>query len=1044
MSFQLHHHLTAKSFKPVLTKSDKDSFLKVNEKGDFAVLFPGQLKRRASATYTELVKIDPKITDTVPDEPGTTPLHGGIQSINHSIPLKLRLFTPDGREFTANQVTLADLKKFRDQRGRPKGKWSYILTGEASRLAVDEENEKGLGITNLRGVFALGLLETVASESAPPLVNNTKLRATRQSFPFDLFRVGTFVAEISLQSGAQWKGSMRLVNPDGVAVASTTSRKLTFAVGLRTLDKSRDAAGKVRQWTLEVAPQGGVLVGSPHLSATVIGSGRITIEAVASRIDRLLGKRGEFINIFGENKDGEALGRLKIKDVASAETIDMHHLLDDVVEGVPQDSNVDPGEIDANIVYTVARRSEDVGHDLKLDVDSLEVGTIDFVIGPGDKLGAAVPTVKLTIAVSGAAKIKFHGATLATGKVRGGKFQMEVGITRDSDGTPRVVTAMPDSPFDIDISGTVEAALLATFGFLGLLTGFSVTEFVEDKINKAFVAGLRDLFSNPTLAPSILMTVFGAHLTYKPFRFEGGDLVFDHIAPIEPEPQPTPDYQGAIGRSFNQLMPGKVSFMPPKLPNTWTANNLSKIDHVVVVMMENRSYDHVLGYRARTDINDGADGLTDAMIKSIEAAPGGPFNLRNLREASFPKNAVNLMTRLPKGVGHGLDDVTEQLSVRIAGPNNRQINSPKGFVDNFKPRLNSDPMGVVSDDVLGFYDEKDLLFYKYLAENYAYSDRFFCSHPGPTLPNRMYSLTGDLQHDRFGVPILENNHGDNFLLSRAPTIYDFLARKGVSFRVYESFPSATMLRMFARYATDTTNIVPIERLAADVKRGDLPAFTAIEPAMHHHPQNDDHPDADMHRGQIFVRDVYRILRSNAALWAKTLLIVTYDEHGGLYDHVVPPTADVLHTSSGLVVDGTPDGPPTPGTGPSAMLAVPYGVRVPTFVVSPFAMRGKGPSLVLDHCSILKTVLARFWGGEKPFLSDRVHVSHSFDSFLTEPAPRTVPDFDDTLLKPLPITVRSAPSRTTQIITPPLSRKDMRIGSVDFHALSGRWARQLGR
>jgi len=603
---------------------------------------------------------------------------------------------------------------------------------------------------------------------------------------------------------------------------------------------------------------------------------------------------------------------------------------------------------------------------------------------------------------------------------------------------------MPDSPFDIDISGAVEAALLATFGFLGLLTGFSVTEFVEDKINKAFVAGLRDLFSNPTLAPSILMTVFGAHLTYKPFRFEGGDLVFDHIAPIEPEPQPTPDYQGAIGRSFNQLMPGKVSFMPPKLPNTWTANNLSKIDHVVVVMMENRSYDHVLGYRARTDINDGADGLTDAMIKSIEAAPGGPFNLRNLREASFPKNAVNLMTRLPKGVGHGLDDVTEQLSVRIAGPNNRQINSPKGFVDNFKPRLNSDPMGVVSDDVLGFYDEKDLLFYKYLAENYAYSDRFFCSHPGPTLPNRMYSLTGDLQHDRFGVPILENNHGDNFLLSRAPTIYDFLARKGVSFRVYESFPSATMLRMFARYATDTTNIVPIERLAADVKRGDLPAFTAIEPAMHHHPQNDDHPDADMHRGQIFVRDVYRILRSNAALWAKTLLIVTYDEHGGLYDHVVPPTADVLHTSSGLVVDGTPDGPPTPGTGPSAMLAVPYGVRVPTFVVSPFAMRGKGPSLVLDHCSILKTVLARFWGGAKPFLSDRVHVSHSFDSFLTEPAPRTVPDFDDTLLKPLPITVRSAPSRTTQIITPPLSRKDMRKGSVDFHALSGRWARQLGR
>jgi phospholipase C len=1042
MSFQLHHHLVARSFRPVLTKSGTESFFKVSEKGDFKVLFPGQLKRRVSATFVEERNVDPVVPEPVEGQPVVVPLHGGIQSLQHSIPLKLRIFTPDDQEFTANEITLADLKKFRDPRGRPKGSWSYTLTGESSRVALDDEDS--IGIKDAKGGLGLGLLETVASESARPLVNKVKLTATRQSFQFDLFRVGTFVAEISLQSGAQWRGSMRLIDPDGVSVASTTGKKLTFAVGLRTLNKSRDAAGKVRRWILEVAPQGGVVVGSPHLSATVIGSGRITIEAINSRIEALLGKHGEFIKVFGDNKDGEALGRLKITDVVSAETIDMHGLLDDVLEGIPQDGNADPGAIHADTVYTVARRSEDLGHDLKLDVDSLKVATIDFVIGPGNKLGATVPAVKLTVAVSGAAKVTFHGATLATAKVRGGAFEMEVGIKLDSDGTPKVVTAVPDSPFDIEFITAVKAALLATLGLGGLIAGFSVTDFVEDKINKGFVAGLRDLFSNPTLAPTILMTIFGAHLTYKPFRFEDGELVFDHIAPVEPEPKPTPDYQGAIGRSFNQLTAGKVSFIPPRLANTWAADNLNKIDHIVVVMMENRSYDHVLGYRARVDINDGADGLTEAMIQAIEAAPNGPFNVRNFREASFAKNAVNLMTQLPKGVGHELDDVAEQLSVRTAGPNNRQINSPKGFVENFKPRLKTNPMGVIPDDVLGFYDEKDLLFYKYLAENYAYCDRYFCSHPGPTLPNRMYSLSGDLAHDRFGVPILENNNGDNFLLSRAPTIYDFLVRKGLSFRVYESFPSATMLRMFARYATDTTNIVPLQRLAADVKRGDLPAFTAIEPAMHHHPQNDDHPDADMHRGQIFVRDVYKILRSNAALWQKTLLIITYDEHGGLYDHVVPPIADVLHTSGSPVLDSNPDGPPTPGTAPSTMLAIPYGVRVPTFVVSPFTTRGKGPSLILDHCSILKSVLARFWGGEKPFLSDRVHASHSFNSFLTEPAPRTVPDFDDTILKGLPITVRNAPSRTTQIITTPLTRKDMRKGSVDFHELSGRWARQLGR
>jgi phospholipase C len=385
--------------------------------------------------------------------------------------------------------------------------------------------------------------------------------------------------------------------------------------------------------------------------------------------------------------------------------------------------------------------------------------------------------------------------------------------------------------------------------------------------------------------------------------------------------------------------------------------------------------------------------------------------------------------------------------------------------------------------VLGFYDAKSLPFFAYLADNYAYCDRYFCSHPGPTLPNRMYSLVGDLQYDRHGFPIFANNNSDNFLLSRQHTIYDFLLRKGLDFRVYESEPSATMLRLFARYATDVAKIVSIESLAADVAPGGrgLPALTAIEPAMHHHPQNDDHPDADMHRGQIFLRDVYNTLRSNPAIWKKTLLIITYDEHGGLYDHVVPPTADVYSVSFDPVFEATPaarvlapspDEPvvsPTPGRlrgsavtagvlAPSdrvlttdplqplapAPLPVPYGVRVPTFVVSPWTARGKGPSTVLDHCSILKTVLARFMGADKPFMSDRVHAANSFDGYLTETEPRMdVPTFKGSL-PALPLGDRKAPSRTTRIVTSPLSRRAMRAGPVDYHELSGRWARQLGR
>jgi phospholipase C len=362
----------------------------------------------------------------------------------------------------------------------------------------------------------------------------------------------------------------------------------------------------------------------------------------------------------------------------------------------------------------------------------------------------------------------------------------------------------------------------------------------------------------------------------------------------------------------------------------------------------------------------------------------------------------------------------------------------------------------VAQSILGFYDEQELPFFAYLADNYAFCDTFFSAHPGPTLPNRMYSLTSDVQYDRYGFPILENNDGDNFLLSQAPTIYDLLLRNGHDFRVYESFPSVTMLRFFVRYATDTTNIVPLNRLAADVARGDLPAFTAIEPQMHAPPQDDDHPVADMHRGQLFIKRVYDTLTSNKDLWERTLLIITYDEHGGFYDHVIPPVADlygdpgpVLSSRSTAVTTSaarfgqTTHSPGSTEAFPSAdeplatpkVVTVQYGVRVPTFVVSPWTTPGRGPRLILDHCSILKTVLARFLGAEKPFLSDRVSASHSFEAFLGEAAPRMdVPAFTGSLPDlPLDPAEFVGPSRTTtRITTKPLKRKTMRQGPVDYH------------
>jgi phospholipase C len=103
--------------------------------------------------------------------------------------------------------------------------------------------------------------------------------------------------------------------------------------------------------------------------------------------------------------------------------------------------------------------------------------------------------------------------------------------------------------------------------------------------------------------------------------------------------------------------------------------------------------------------------------------------------------------------------------------------------------------------------------------------------------------------------------------------------------------------------------------------------TFIDPAMHHAPENDDHPPfADMLTGQIFIKRVYDALRSNKALWAKTLLIVTYDEHGGFYDHVIPPLADALSLPFVLTDGGVP-GPPTPAF--KADRTISYGLRSET-------------------------------------------------------------------------------------------------------------------
>jgi phospholipase C len=1044
MPFTLQHILVSELLYPETHETAQGISFSVSAQGSFQLLYPGRLQRDVQATVRHSMRIDTP-NPTVPDPPGPIdgpghpphptptpqPLHNGVQVTLEAIPLDLRIYDPNGQLFTRDEVTLSDLQKFRDLRGTPVGEWRFTLSGQ-SKLYMPSPafNES---VTDPKGVINLSLLENVVSASAPPLVARSQVNAAGFHASFDLNRVGRFHAGISTHFPfPHWQGSIELFDPDGIRVAGATASQLNCPIPLSALGKSRDAAGNPRLWTLKATPQHASFVSEYSITATVLGEGRITTASLQDRIQKLLGPHGSFISLVGENSGGVAKAMLTITDVVAAETIDMHGLLDSRLKAEGQSTDIKVG-----VPMMLYHHDQSLDYGLTLDVSTLKLRSLDLEIGPGRGLGAQTPVLRLVIAIDGQVKVRWEGQTVATAGLHNGRAELEIGMRIDPDGTPRIITWVSDDPFDIDVDNTVIAALVLALGVIGGVSVIAITEYIESVVNERFSKGAAALFDDPSLAPTILMTMFGAHLNYLPVRFEGSDILFEHVAPAEPDPKPRHDYAGAIGRTPMLEAIGHPIFHPLTLGDTWAADHLkSKIDHIVVVMMENRSYDHVLGYRAQAPISDGADGLTDELMAAVNAAFAAPHPttvlpegvtplppMHPLRRSAFDPDEKGHMTRILNSIGHELDDVRQQLAHQIDGPAGRKINDPQGFVDDFREHyLGGQTMSdkhVSQFDVLGYYETRideqasDLPISDFLANNYAYCDRYFCSHPGPTLPNRMFSLTGDVQHDRLGVPILDNNHGDNFLLSRAPTIYDLLTRKGVSWRVYESNPSVTMLRMFARYATDDVNIRPLGDLARDVAAGTLPSFSAVEPAMHHHPQNDDHPDADMYRGQIFLKQVYDTLRSNPDVWRKTLLIVTYDEHGGLYDHAVPPIADVLSPPTpGAVSTGGPrptteglsdgSGPVGGGAGAggggsstggatghghlgglhispdllnilthagtlvdagpvvpvNATLQIAYGVRVPTFVISPWVTPARDPS----SCSTIARSSRPCWRG----------------------------------------------------------------------------------
>jgi phospholipase C len=417
--------------------------------------------------------------------------------------------------------------------------------------------------------------------------------------------------------------------------------------------------------------------------------------------------------------------------------------------------------------------------------------------------------------------------------------------------------------------------------------------------------------------------------------------------------------------------------------------DLGKIEHVVVLMLENRSFDHMLGYLSLEGGRADIDGLQAGMANEH----GG---------RSYPIHHLDRTAFVP---AEDPDHSGEATSLQIAG------GAMSGFVDSFAATLAR--RGAAGDDpglVMGYYDAADLPVYDHLAAEFCVCDRWFASVPGATWPNRLYSIAGRADGSRDDKP---SGHAPLYDL---PSFVRHLDAHTVSWRWYSYDPGTLRcvdkhywLTHYDRFAyvdksklswqTGAKELPVIDEASSsfleDAANGKLPAVSWIDPNfkdlnLYGGDSNDDHPPSDVHDGQMLVLSIYHAVASGPQ-WEKTLLLITYDEHGGFYDHVAPPAAE-------------DDDPARFGS---------YGVRVPAIVVSPWVGRGSVSNTVFDHTSIIKTILLRFCGeadledkgshvphvlhwldaGHPQYMGKRTAVANDLGGLLTEAAPRQAPDRD---------------------------------------------------
>lgn len=447
------------------------------------------------------------------------------------------------------------------------------------------------------------------------------------------------------------------------------------------------------------------------------------------------------------------------------------------------------------------------------------------------------------------------------------------------------------------------------------------------------------------------------------------------------------------------------------------ANQLHAIKHVVQLMLENRSFDQMLGFLYESSGNKSPTGADFEGLTGNESNPDDTG--RDVKVFKIDHTAKHPYLMPGADPGEGFFNTNYQLfstdqPAQGAKPNNQ------GFVINFKAAIASDLAkhykdtlaGTQPSDIMGMYTPEMLPVMSGLAKGFAVCDHWFASAPTQTIPNRAFAAAATSQ-----------GHLDNQVKSfTCRSIFGRLSQHKIDWAIYGyNRDPLTRLDFTDTQDAPESHFGHFRDFQARAAAGTLPAYTFLEPSWGAG-GNSQHPNYDVALGEKLIYDTYQAVRSGPG-WSDTLLLITYDEHGGNYDHVPPPWGAA-----------TPDNT----IGEFGFDFTRFGVRIPALLISPRIRAGtvfRAKRGTIDHTSVLKTIELR-WGLKN--LTARDKAAPDLGDVLKLATPRT----DDPLagvqvpVTDLPHPNSSTPSVIEKLHAAKVSMLPLRNdqGSYDQHTV----------